>query len=584
MCTDSTRPTNHPLLTEHRQALFRLLVELLLTLLVALILRHYATAVIEATTLSGLGERYGYPSFGEAERWRSPSPDERAAYAVWLRWAAPRWLPAWAMLGGLALWLARGHTPALRPLLGASVGALIGLFSGPLPLIGPTSAPALALSAGVGTIAGALIWAVRPRRRGGPLAPATVAQALLWPAFALLAGMSWLALADFAAGADPKAQYLAIRGAQGLLLATLSGLLTTVCRTPIARQTLRLAQWLSGALGDRRRWPVFIGGLLLVIALGLLGRLRAATWFGLVIGFGQPHLSGELLRALALLSIAWVGYRSGEWSDGIRWRFLTVAHGLVLLGLWLSKDGGPALVIGLLALLWLASWPLKKRLAVDRPVRRRMAAALALLLVVGTVALWRSALHDFLPNFSPLAAARDGDRQHPETGRRDDMLRIQWLMAAAPAGGFGPGRVPWCGAAAQLGEKACLKDAALRDGAPLQTPEDFAVALWVSYYGAPLTWIGLGVLAGWLLALVLAASPAHWPRPGRFTADDMNAHLLFWLVAVAALGLLAQTLIALGGSLRWSLLSGLPLPLMAYGKTSLIVAAAWMGLAQRSTA
>lgn len=583
MPTDSSRPTNHLQKADRRQALFRLLVELLLTLLVALILRHFAAAVFEqATTLSGLGERYGHLSFGEAQRWRGPSPDERAAYAVWLRWAAPFWLPAWVMLGGLALWLARGRTPALRPLLGASVGALLGLFGG--PLAGSTNAPALALSAGVGTIVGALSWAVRARRRGGSLAPATVAQAILWPAFALLAGMSWLALADFAAGADPKAQFLAIHGAQGLLLATLSALLATVCRTSIARQTLRLAQWLSGALGGRQRWHIFTGGLLLVIALGLLGRPHTATLFGLAIGFGQPHLSGELLRALALLSIAWVGYRSGEWSDGIRWRFLIVTNGLVLLGLWLSKDGGPALVIGLLALLWLASWPLKARLAVDRPVRRRMAAALALLLVVGPVALWRSALHDVMPNFSLLAAARDGDRQHPETSRRDDMLRIQWLMAAAPAGGFGPGHTPWCGATAQIGEKTCLTGAARRDGAPLQTPEDFAVALWVSYYGGLLTWVGLGVLAGWLLALVLAASPARWPRPGRFSADDMNAHLLFWLVAIAALGLLAQTLIALGGSLRWTSLSGLPLPLMAYGKASLMVAAAWLGLAQRSTA
>lgn len=561
-----------------------LFAEVMLALLVALLLQRLADqAAIHPDALSGLGKRYGLAPFAD---WlngvSAPTPDNRPAYALWLRLAAPAWLPAWVMLGGLGMLLARSNRPSLWPLLGAGAGLLVGLFGWPFPSVfGLDSTSGMRLQwAGAGSIAGLLAWAMQPKSGGGALAPATLAQAVLWPGFALISGMAWLALADFAAAADPKAQYLGIEGAQGLLLATLTAVLLTMFRPRIGAHALASAEWLAHqASRPRCRWALLGVGLLLAALLGLLGRPRSSIFMGIA-GLGQPHLSGEILRALALLAIAWTCYRSGEWSTRIGWRFLIIALALVVFGLWTSKDGGPLLVIGLLGLLWLAIWPVGALIARRR---RGLAAMLALALLLGGVAIWRTALVDLAPGISRLAQSREMDRSQPEHSRRDDMMRVQWLISAAPITGFGPGRVPWCGAAAQVGEKACRPGAALRDGAPMQTPEDYAPALWAAYYGVPVTLLVIGCVPAWLLALTLAASPARWPRPGQFKLDDMAAYALFWAVAIAALGMLAQTLIALGGTLRWSQLSGLPLPLMAYGKASLTFIAAWMGLAQRDT-
>jgi len=556
--------------------------ELILALVVALVLHRLALdAAFHYEALSGLGQRYGTAAFAEwSTGWPSFAPESRSAYAIWLRWAAPIWLPAWVMLGGLGMVLARSRIPSLRPLAGAMTGLLIGLFGSPFPVTFglESDASVCMLWAGAGLFAGLVAWALIPKSGVGGLTPSTLAQAALWPGFALISGMAWLALADFAAAADPKAQFLGIEGAQGLLLATLTALLLALLRPGIARGALTLAEGLArSASRPRLRWSVLGAGLLLAVFLGLLGRAPDRVFLGIK-GLGQPHLSGEVLRGLAMLAIAWVCYRSGEWSARIGWRFLIITLMLVVLGLWISKDAGPLLIIGMLGLLWLAIWPVRALIARQR---RGLAALLALALLIGGVALWRTALIDLVPGFSLLAQSREADRKQPEHSRRDDMMRVQWLISAAPATGFGPGKTPWCGASAQIGEKACRKGSALREGAPLQTPEDYAPALWAAYYGLPVTLLAIGLVLVWLLSLILAASPARWPRPGHFTLRDMAAYALFWAIAIAALGMLSQTLIALGGTLRWSQLSGLPLPLMAYGKASLVVIAAWMGLAQR---
>lgn len=558
-----------------------LISELILALVVALVLHRLALdAAVHHGALSGLGQRYGAAAFAEwSTGWPSFAPENRSAYALWLRWAAPFWLPAWVILGGLGLMLARSRVPFLWPLIGAITGLLIGLFGWPFPVaLGRESVSACLLWAGAGLSAGLLAWALIPKSGGGGLSPSTLPQAALWPGFALLSGMTWLALADFAAAADPKAQYLGIEGARGLLLATLTALLLALLRPCIARNALTVAEALAASASHpRRRWSLLGAGLLLAVVLGLLGRAPDTAFLG-VKGFGQPHLSGELLRALAMLAIAWVCYRSGEWSARIGWRFLIITLTLIVLGLWISKDAGPLLIIGMLGMLWLAIWPVR---ALITRQRRGPATLLALVMLIGGVTLWRTALVDVAPGFSMLAQSREADRAQPQHSRRDDMMRVQWLISASPATGFGPGKTPWCGASAQIGEKACRKGASLREGAPLQTPEDYAPALWAAYYGLPVTLLAIGLVLVWLLSLILAASPARWPRPGQFTLGDMAAYALFWAIAIASLGMLSQTLIALGGTLRWSQLSGLPLPLMAYGKASLVVIAAWMGLAQR---
>lgn len=516
------------LLTPSRltKALYHGLWEISLTLAVAWGLHHMALGFIH---VSGLGGRYSpAPDLLWVEFWRGPWPSEPLARAAWLLWAAPAWLPTWVLLGAIGLLLLRRR----------------GYFT--------------------------------PDQAG-------VARSLLWPLFAALSGLAWIAIADFAAGADPEAGLYGLKAAYALGAATAMAWVGAAGRPLIGRLWLAGAQTLA-KLGQTRcgRLLLWLLGGLMAVLLGWLGRPTRLDGLPLLgKGLGMPHVSGEILRLWLCLGAAWWCYRAMEWSisSNQRWqlfRGLLIQGGLVFAGLALSSDSGPMLVIALMLGLLLALPPLRYLLQ-----RRafRLALPLAGLLMVLAMAGWRYGVNDLASAWSVRGAERNELRQHPELAKADDLMRIHWLMDAAPSLGFGPGGTPWCGAAAQVGEKPCHPRASRKYGAPLQTPEDFALALWVARYGLWVAGWAVVTTLIWLLALLLTAMPRRWPSPGQFDHRQMRAYALFWVLAVSALSLLAQIVLATGGTLGWVSLSGVPLPLMAFGKTSLGLCALWLGLA-----
>jgi len=313
-----------------------------------------------------------------------------------------------------------------------------------------------------------------------------------------------------------------------------------------------------------------------------------------IAGGGLPHVSGELLRLIAGAAISWSAYRYGEWqtSSGRFWRGMACTAGIGALcwfGLTVSDDMGPILIMSLALLLFLAA-PAVRQIAhtrSERPARRRGALALAVLctavFVSGGIALWQISLTDWAPQFSRTAAVREAARLAPFSAVSPNLAQVHWLMdAARNVGGFGLGRVPYCGARAQVEPTACT----LSSGAPIQLPLDFA------FSGLAATWnLGgaaacIGLLFIWLRALVLSATPSGLRGASEATdleqCDDPLAWLRAWIVAVPCLMAQAQTLVSVGGTLTWTPLSGVTLPLLGYGTTALCICAFWVGLSVRT--
>lgn len=321
-------------------------------------------------------------------------------------------------------------------------------------------------------------------------------------------------------------------------------------------------------------------GSILALALGILGHnanYPLNLGIAKVKGMGMPHISGEILRLLACIALAWFAYRIGEWgATAPRIRrglgFLMLSLALIGLGLATSDDMGPGLVL-LLAGLLLAGVPLLHRLL--RSTARTPYTALGLLLAgaltVGAVGLWRTVVSDWAPQFSKAAEQRELARNYPFRANSPNLAQTRWLIDDAPAGGYGLARVPYCGARAHVEAAGCT----LGSGAPIQLVSDFAYAGLASTWGIGGSGMLIFLLLAWLCALPLSALAAlkHPAQPPSW------ALLHVWLVAIPSLAAQVQTLISVGATMTLSSLTGVTLPVLGYGSMALCTIGLWVGLA-----
>ena len=323
-----------------------------------------------------------------------------------------------------------------------------------------------------------------------------------------------------------------------------------------------------------------------MLAVGWLGAADHRNFLGIagLRGSGRPHISGELLRLGVCGALAWFAYRIGEWRVSAQRARANLQHLLVGLalcaaGLVVSDDKGPLLVLALAGAVLLGAPVLQwvgggGRRGWVRGARNGAALVLALALAIAALGLWRTALTDWLPRISHDAAAREAMRANPFDAASPNLAQARWLMDATPASGFGLARVPYCGARAHAGEAGCT----LASGAPLQMPSDFAFVPLLATWGATgASALVLGMLL-WLFSLpagMLAAQRSGGPCD----AADPLGLLPVWLVAVPALVAQAQTMVSVGATLGWSSLTGVTMPFLGYGTTSLCAVALAVGLA-----
>ncbi|MBC7617918.1 MAG: hypothetical protein H7293_02815 [Candidatus Saccharibacteria bacterium] len=579
--------------------------ELLLTLAACFILLKLATPMTLPAAELGLQQRYapvgwlwgvppawdGFQDYLIRYAWDRMVPDLRAL----LLWRHAGWgLALLGLTGWLALQLARAGRAD------ATCG-MLALWAGLAWVIRPFQFAAYVWLIALVTalLLGILARVFRSGRRSPDRVILNILIACVWPGWLLLTGVGVLTALDFAATGPlvpggmaltpirPGVRYFGLNQLDALWLA--SGLLLAV----VCWRTWLLRSWITlcgtaAALLQRRRGPAILLMLALLLAFGMgwLGYFEKRAFLGIpsLHGGGKPHITGELLRLLACVVLAWFAYRVGEW-DASAQRAGTAACGLLLvlffctLSLWLSDDKGPLLILAL-AFALLLGVPLLQG-------RHSTATSLALCVtgVVAVLWLWRTTLVEWLPQWSLQALQRAAQVMDSFHANRPFMAQALWLMDATPQAGFGlGGRVPYCGAQVLAGQAPCT----LTSGAPLQTASDLA---WVPLYaslGAAGALILTILLLMWLFAL-LAGQWLAW----RSGAPDQAAGVMqparrlallpVWLVAVPVLAAQAQTLVTIGPAMFWSSLTGVTLPLLGYGGTALCVAGLWVGLAAHAT-
>lgn len=587
------------------QRFFSIGAEVFLTLLSCALLAYLARSLSLPSLDGGLGHRYGTYSGAESleQLWATTHDlfsrlgnDQRAT--LLLR-TAPVWLPAFGLVGLGLTYCARsagGWGTGLVVLVWSSVAMVWRPFGWPVSMGAAGALMGLCLLLRVARKTTGATQNANTFRPGS----ITMWNSLVWPGWVLLTGLGWLWIADFAARGPvapirPGAKYFGLHQADALFLAYGIVLLAAAKSTSVVQGLARVVTGL--ALTWRRpRGPrmLLIAAALLAIALGWLGhRNNSPLPLLAVAGGGMPHVSGELFRLVAGIALSWAAYRFGEWgASGSRlWRGLAWTAGvgvLCLLGLGVSGDMGPVLILSLTLLMFLSVPAVKLASHIISASSARSRATLGMVMlgvaviVVAGIWLWRTALTEWAPQLSRTAALREAARQNPFGANSPNLAQAHWLMdAASNVGGFGLGRVPYCGANAHIGETACT----LGSGAPIQLPSDFAFAGLAATWGMSGAAACIALLFVWLRALVFSAMPPR-QSTGSFelglpAQDDPLSWLRAWLVAVPCLMSQAQILVSVGGTLAWTPLTGVTLPLLGYGTAALCVSAVWVGLAAR---
>ncbi len=425
--------------------------------------------------------------------------------------------------------------------------------------------------------------------------------AFVWPGWILFCGVGCLQVIDFAARgpvvpggllrqpAAAGARYFGLQQLDGLWLAVGLFLLVVATRRPILQFIVAFFARLP-ATGARQRLLRFAVPCLIVIAMGWLGYFPSRDFLGVpgLRGGGKPHVSGEALRLMAWLVIAWLFYRWNEWESSrprLLAGILLAAAGLAACtaGFVLSDDKGPMLVI---ALSGVVIGPSFIAMAVGRRWGMHVCAAVTAAFIALGIAAWHTGMVKVLPQVSKQAGQRAEMRAQPFANPSSaNLAQALWLMAFSPRQPVNRlTLVPWCGAAAYMNLARCT----LASGAPIQMPSD------LGYVMLTATWGAAGA-AGWLLLLLawLAALPLGQLRawnlymragmPGRSVAARRLDLLPVWMVAVAVAMAIAQVLVSAGAALAWLPLAGVTFPLYGFGGTALCSTAIWTALAAHNS-
>ena len=479
--------------------------------------------------------------------------------AYWLHSNLALYLTVLALVGWAALMVGRTALPwstqimllvplwcgvaAWRDLLGWSLGQWVACA---------------AIACGFG-LSGAILQRWLTGRASRPVAQSVVS-AWRYPGFVFLSGLGLIWLTDLAARGTVKQLFIGVRQADSLLLAyatftlaaaTCPSLLAGFARVATVMED-RLANFKAGKTGA----VVFIG-----LAAPSLSLVLALKW-----GFISPSLFGELVRMPFWVVCAWIMYR---WVDRDRPSVLAFLLVLVcqalLLFAYLVGDKGQSMVmvlsmsvpVSILIVPMLLGH--KIPIATSRVLRGVIAAVMWLPFL--TMVLW--GIWTFGPRLGSHIAERLEAIQAPFTAGNDFLARLFWLSHAAGVQGFGLTHVPWCGNMGSIGS-VCR-------GVPEQVQSDYVIQGLAAIWGMPIA-IGLVLtLCFWFFGMF------HLSLGAQGQMRSMQA-LRAWVLAFFSVMLVTQAFVTTLGALGVVPMTGVPLPLFAYGAAGLLSIAFFAGL------
>ncbi len=466
------------------------------------------------------------------------------AGAGWMALAFGRLALPWTtQLGVLApLWCA---VAAWQGTLGASAGRW-GLMGGAVFVVALTGA---ALQR---TWSGRLAITVKQARSG----------AWRYPGFVLLSGLGLAWITDLAARGPLRQLFLGLRHADNLLLAfatlTMAAALAPALLWGLSSAVTRAGSRMAG-MG-----PSLAGALVLLLltlpSLGLALALRADAI--------QASLFGESARVLFWLACGWLMYRRVDRDEPSGRAFgLVVACQVLLLGFYALFDKGQAMV-ALLSLTVPGAVLVLPMLLARRcaALTGRARAMLGVLLWLPCLSLVLWCIWTLGPMFGNHIAARIEATQSPFGARNDFLAQLFWLSHAAGSTGFGLTHVPWCGHLGSLGS-ACR-------GAPEQIQSDYAIQGLAAVWGMPVAVALVLALCLWLMGMFRL--PVDIGGGGSQSRSLLA--LRAWILAFFAVALVTQAFVTSFGALGAMPMTGVPLPLLAYGRVGLLVVSFFAGL------
>lgn len=173
-----------------------------------------------------------------------------------------------------------------------------------------------------------------------------------------------------------------------------------------------------------------------------------------------------------------------------------------------------------------------------------------------------------LSGFDDRTAERVSTWIDPFASTNDQMAILHWFRESTPLLGFGFGDIPWCGY--RLGS-GCR-------GVPLQMQSDYTITSVMAVVGMGLGVVFIGLYLWWLLLMA--------NKQLAFAGEQMRSRLLSgsymllsWVILVWVMVTIFQAIVTIAGNLGMLPLTGVTLPFVSYGTSSLWFNCVMLGLA-----
>lgn len=463
-------------------------------------------------------------------------------------------LALWGVVG----WVCRVHLP-----LSATVNSAWMEQGGPM-IFKSVPWPFLALiGAGVALVAiGRLSWFSRLGANTVSIQQ-TLASRIGYAGFVLLTGFGWIVLLDLSAQGHRHNRFLGLYH-QGVLWGAFLLLTLVVLVRPLLGPAMTSALARLGLAIDKAREHWRPLGIVLPILLGL------AVVMAFTLLQNHRQFTSELGRGWLILGVGWFFYSRGDQMDRLSWRFfypLMLVVLVLLAAMVMTDDMGPLLVSGYAAGVFVAA-------AIGLYLRwRGLRPRGAYLLASVALFIWAYAMTSAvftLGGLHPTAASRIESVQAPLHSVNDQMAVVTWFRESIPTAGYGIGAVPWCGHAL---DGTC-------NGVPLQVHSDYTFTALAGIFGVPMA--GLLVLASlvWMYRLVKWHPRATTGNPALDSSGDVdNQGFISWLVVIWIVLNMCQLGVTVAGNVGILPLTGVTMPFVSYGMTSLWGNAILLGLA-----
>lgn len=441
----------------------------------------------------------------------------------------------------------------------------------------PFAKPAHFVTGLVATAACVLVFTPWLRGRGNRSAQ-TPASVFGYPGLVVAAGIGWIVLLDLSANGNVAGRYLALYHQSHLWLAMLAFCVIAFVRQPLGAAlawTLSLVEGIASRIGRS------VGGLA-GTALLLIAALALTVVVGALL-LNVRQLTSEIGRLWLVIGAAWffflrgtpfterLAQSGGSMASLVRYVSPLLFVVIVLIGAMLiTRDMGPLLIAaygaGAFIAASIAMWWYQRRGAIAS------AYAIAVVLFVGWLVVTTLALLRF-GAVDETTAGRLENAAAPLASANDQLALVTWFQRAAPARGFGPGAVPWCGFGTPT---TCA-------GVPGQIQSDYTFTALVGMFGWAAAWALTIATALWLNEIIRGHAKATRGEPrlvriaGRMNNDEQA--FVSWICVTWVVLALCQLAVTVAGNLAVIPLTGVTFPFVSFGKTSLVLDMAMLALA-----